>query len=79
MNKAEIEEVTEIVNNAMNTGISLYVERKSVAKLFTAVIAANVATMFVISGITGVMKKRLAEKAETENKKDDTDDGTSLI
>ena len=79
MNKTEIDQVTDIVNNAMETGVSIRIPGRTVVAVFTAVIAANVATMFVISGITGVMKKRLAEKAETENKKDDTDDGTSLI
>lgn len=63
-----LEATAEVIEDLIDEGVSVYIPRKTAVMLFGAVIVANVATVFVLSGITRLAKKFVVTTEEDGEK-----------
>ena len=64
MAKATSEEIMQEVHKFMSEGVDITISRKNAVMLFGSVIAANVATVFALAGITAVAKRFVTKTEE---------------
>ena len=78
MNDKEFEQVMEAVDLALQDGgITVHVSKRSVLTLFGCVIGANIATVFVLQGLTRGLKD--LAKWLKEEEKEVTDEFTEFV
>lgn len=61
-----VEELADFAKDILEEGINVTISRKDGVMLFGAIIAANVATVFVLQGMTRVLKRFVTSDSDED-------------